>query len=288
MSKGNWFNHNKAEKVGRYTNALEGRGIYRGKISILTHALEYNIPWIFTGEQNNTCGPLLDVYWHKFNIIPLRCRESCWKVVIKPQTVHELYQLYKLMGQLYVLDGYSGKCGLDGRWYTKVRYAGFLYNNTREEGQACYERVHELMSDDEYFTTMFMHEQTTGQDCIILKKGCTEMQHPHFGGFRSSNWEVCELVARWNETEERLSEMFHHDEIDHAGMQPGWLIDKITYLWCEYAHMIGDPTYRDVLGHDPFEYTEDTYHTKKGGDAEEEVLTDEHLTQNPDDNLEVN
>jgi hypothetical protein len=282
----NWFNHDRADKISKYTDPFGGRGIRKGKIDLLIHALEYHIPWIFIGEGTDSCGPLLDVYWSKFNIVPRRCRERCWKVVVKLQTVHELYQFSKLMGQVHVLDGYHGKCGVDGRWYTPTRYSGFFYNKSREEGQACYERIRELMEADEYYTTMFMHEQTTGQEAILLKKGCTEMQHSHFGGFRSSNWEVHELIDRWNELEDRLNEMFNRDELDQTGPQPDWLVNKIIYLWCEYAHQIGDPTYRDVLGHDPFEYSEDTYHVKKGGDTEEDVLTDENLTQNPD-NLEV-
>lgn len=269
-----WFDHDRTNLI-RELVSPPARGIRDGKIQQFTVSLIYDIPWALVGEPTN-CGPLNDVYFKDFKIIPKECRERCYKVVVKPQTVYELYKLHLLQLQMNVLYGYTAKCGIDLRWYTHGRYAGYFYNKTLEEGQECYERVYAMMRSNPYYEIMFEYEAMTGKEAITLKKGCTEMQHPKLGGIPSSEWENHESVPEWAEMEQYLSDVILRDKSDKGGPQPSWLHQKIIYSWCEYAHQTNDPTYRDVLGYDPFEYTEDTYH-KKGGDIE----VDDQSVENP-------
>ena len=269
-----WFDHDRLLKMRNLADGKGGSGIQDGKVSPLITALQFDIPWAFTGVFDS-CG-YLSQYWDSFRVIPKKCRESCWKVCVKLQTVHELYQFHLLQGQMHILEGFCGKCGIDLRWYTSSRYAGFWYNKSQEDGQYAYERTVELMRSSPYFATMFDYEEKTGKEVITLKKGCTEMQVPQIGGYPSSTWEDHPKLEEWKEMESRLDDMFSQADTDGTGPQPAWMIDKTIYSWCEFAHQIGDPTYLDVLGHDPFAYVEDTYH-KKGGDIE----VDDQSVENP-------
>lgn len=255
-----WFNH---ERRARFQRLLRsGYHIDRGRVAPALEGLAFDMPWIFVGDTGPQCGVWNEVYWQEYKIIPRKCRESCWKVVIRPQTVAELFNLLLLMKQLHAIHGFTGKCGIDVRWYTFGRYAGFWYNDSYEEGLECYKITRHYLDEvvNEDFIYFHAFEAQAGKELVYLKKGCTEMQHPVYSGIPSCEWETHESVLEWDETEKRLDHIIERSiKVD---MQPSWLHNSIKYLWVEYAHMTGDPTYRECEGEDPFAHSEDKYHRK--------------------------
>jgi len=127
--------------------------------AIATHA-----PWIYVHPRP---GIHCTVRMNIFNVAGFRpkvCRE-CFKVVIRPQTVKQLIQLYELMDTVFIKKNLYCKCGIEERPYTFGNYGGYQYNTGLAEGQQNYEIVRELV--DLYL----------GSDVgVILKNGCTEME----------------------------------------------------------------------------------------------------------------
>jgi hypothetical protein len=257
-----WFNRDRITKLRKLENP-PSRGIIKGKFDIDLEFVSWDIPWAFVGDARNSCGPRLSTYWSDFRIIPRDCRYNCWKTVIKPVTVFELWNLFQLMLQMNTVEGFLGKAGVDGRWYTHAPYLGIWYSKSLKEAQKAYDSTLErLHMNAAPFKLMLSND-----DFMTIKKGCTEMNHPIVGGFPSSQWEQRAKEENWDEMEDRLNDIVRlHQAMD--AQQPTWLQDKIIYTWCEFAHRIGDPTYPDVLGHDPFAYKEDTYHNKGGDNLE--------------------
>lgn len=258
-----WFNNRKQGIIGELTGPHTGGHIRRGQIGPRFHEINYDMPWAFVGMSGRGCNVRNELYWRRFGVIPRHCRTSCYKVVVKPQSVYELYHFHLLLKQLSDLEGWGGKSGIDIRWYTFGRYAAFMYHANLEKARRCYDHVRDLIDYSEHFRLLNEIESMYTHELITLKKGCTEMQHPAFGGIPSDLWENHEKVPFWEEEEAHLDDMICLD--DSSDGQPPWLHNKIVYSWCEYAHMTGDPTYRQVLGEDPFAYSEKLYHLKKGG-----------------------
>ena len=263
-----WFDNRKTSLVRDLCGPGTIGHIRRGHIGYrIEGELNYEIPWAFVNMSGRGCGIRNDIYWKQFGIIPKTCRHSCYKVCIRLQSVYELYMYLKDFEQMATLFGWGGKCGIDLRWYTRGPYAGYVYHSSLDAAQECYEYLREHVQDNENYCLLNNVESVYNHELITVKKGCTEMQHPGNGGFPSDTWEKHELVPQWDEDEAHLDSIL--DLNDATDGQPEWLHNKIVYTWCEFAHLIGDRTYIQVLGEDPFEFKEVTYHKRK--EVEKEV-----------------
>ena len=179
------------------------------------------IPWVFTHQDTRKkfCSHWNNTYCLGFQHIPTYCRFQCWKVVIKPRNVKETFLCHDIMVQMR----HPGKIGMDLRDYTYGAWAGFLYNESLEQGRETYARARELIPAD---------------IPIILKRGCTEMERM----VPSYLWD--NLTPAEIEYEEHLNDIFSFDEINFK--QADWLIAEIMERWIEYAIKIGDPTAREM------------------------------------------
>jgi len=194
-------------------------------------ALQHDTPWIFVGRAHQPhCGEWNKDYWQKFRLIPRFCRERCHKVVVKIRTVKELFSFWELMETL----GEPGKLGLDKRAYTFGPYAAFFYTSGMEEGLQRYAQVRAVVDES------LEDGKNLG---VILKKGCTEMEHKLFKGIASDAW--------GSATEEHIvSEMMIDDMVERVedlSEQPPWLQNYVAFHWLAHAHAIGDSTYYEVV-----------------------------------------
>jgi len=99
----------------------------------------------------------------KFNLcgyVPPKCLE-CWKVVVGPRTLKELFQLLEVQRSM----GRPSKCGIELRYYTPRLYGGYFYNNSLDEGRECYEAVRKAVD-----------EHISPEVGVILKRACTEYE----------------------------------------------------------------------------------------------------------------
>lgn len=181
-------------------------------------------PWLFIRDTlDNKCAVLFDIKYATFNLIPQYCRTSCFKVVIKPTTVYELFQVYEIMKKL----DYFGKVGIDDRWYTEGLYAAFSYNETMEEAWEKWKVLRRLVS-----------EQIGDHVKIAAKKGCTEME----GKVPSDTWAF--VPDGQIELEAMIDE-----KLDNTLMymtQAPWVIRKKFRTFCKEANRVGDLSYKGL------------------------------------------
>ena len=72
-------------------------------------------PWIyFKSDLERRCLYWLEAYFNHFGVIPDFCRNKCWKVAIKPDTLIGLFELSDFLEK----SDFICKCGMDIRDYT--------------------------------------------------------------------------------------------------------------------------------------------------------------------------
>jgi hypothetical protein len=217
-----------------------------GKLEPKLLAGAQHLPWIFI---NNDARMKFCWFWNQictqvFNIIPSNCRFNCWKIVIKPNNVKELFECYDILKQIDL----PSKIGMDLRDYTHGAWAGFVYNDTLEEGRSHFKQVRAALPK---------------KVPVILKRGCTEMEQIK----PSNTWN--EMAEKDLDTEKKLMDRFSFDERHFT--QGKWQKEEIKENWIKHAIKIGDPTARETAekySDDPDIWNKlvvvsDTYHDTK-------------------------
>ena len=164
--------------------------------------------------------------------VPRRC-QRCWKVVIRPRTLKELFALEDLLVKLDL----PSKCGIERRSYSpcsKNRYGGYIYNMSPQEGTDRLKVIRELVHNDPGLGE--------GVD-VYLKRGCTEME---MAMGRSDEWKVTDIQ---NEVEDYLDWLVVMD-VEESG-QAKHVLNKVHMTWIEWAAEIGDETYLEYTGGKP-------------------------------------
>lgn len=219
---------------------FESRGYYLrdsdGKIDF-DPRMAWDTPW---HHVKHTHG--LDCHlWHQvmFDIIftrmnqpkwiPSNCH-NCWKVVVRPQSLKQLFALLALQQRL----GHPSKCGIEVRETVHGLYGGYFYNKSFDAGLNCFEMVREEVNKDEGL----------GKDVpVIFKRACTEYE---MRAGPSDLWEVSEAQAH---AENVIDSVFTHDIIMRN--QPDWALTKVHTKWIQFAFMNADPTYKEFTGGKP-------------------------------------
>ena len=179
------------------------------------------MPWIFINHdaRKKFCWFWNQVCCGVFSIIPTNCRFNCWKTVLKPNNVKELFECYDILKRLDL----PSKIGMDLRDYTYGAWAGFIYADTLEEGRSYYKQVREALPK---------------KVSVILKRGCTEMERLK----PSKEWDNMAKVDF--EMEQKLLDRFKFDERHYH--QAKWYKKEIEENWIIRAIQIGDPTARET------------------------------------------
>lgn len=170
-------------------------------------------PWVFIrGIDNRECGKWA-LYHQCFNFVAGYCWNNCWKVVIRVETLADLYSLYSIAVAL----NFPGKVGINKRSYVKGPYLGFFYSENEEEA---------LIQKEAFSQNLDAMEVKYD---ISHKQRCTE-----FTASRAQPDHVLEhkcdhIVA----------------PIPDDNLQPAWLKSAIMWEWNNFANAIGDPTAMD-------------------------------------------
>jgi len=163
------------------------------------------------------------IWFTYYNIIPSPCHE-CFKVVVRPRNLDELFALYTLQQKLDL----PSKCGIEPRDTVDSLYGGYFYNDGLAMGRECYHIVRQAVSED----------ISTEVD-VYLKKSCTEFEL-EFGD--SDKWEITPEQAR---LEERLNEAFIAPQLD--GVPKPLRRARNVNIWIHWAAARGDKTYLNYV-----------------------------------------
>jgi type IV secretory pathway VirB4 component len=201
-----------------------------GKIAIrfinVLHA-----PWIYISQGRFKYCSIWQLWeewfpkWEGEFYVPSGC-QKCWKVVIRPQTVFELFQLYEILHSSHL----PSKCGEDVRPWTKERWGGFIYADSQEQG-------HEYKNLIEPIVRQMVGGHVA--DTIHLKRGCTEYDRKQ----NSNEWF---LTPAQEKLEMYLNDIFIHDR-GTFGESPFSIASK-KQTFIERANSIGDLTWKMIPG----------------------------------------
>jgi len=153
-------------------------------------------------------------------MIPSYCRFNCWKTVVKPRNIKELFDCY----DIFVKMNLPSKIGADVRKYTFGPWAGFVYAETIEVGREYYKKV---------------RAEIPKAISVILKRGCTEME-----AIQPSNLWDKDPGDLYKDRERELLDMFEFQEFSYR--QATWLKNEIMESWIQRAIEIGDKTVQKI------------------------------------------
>jgi len=170
--------------------------------------------------------------------VPSKCQE-CFKVVVRPRSVKELFALENLQLRLNL----PSKCGLEIRGSVPALYGGYFYNQGLAAGLNCYREVRRAVNEDKHL----------GPDVgIILKRGCTEFE---MECGPSDKWRISEVQLKFEALVDRY--VVRDDVIRE---QPEHLVWHIHRKWIEFAYAHGDLSYLEFTDNQPLYPPVVTYH----------------------------
>lgn len=223
--------HPPLKRAGYYLNY---DGVYRK----FATAVGVDTPWHHVKHlRTKKCGLDHNVKFETLGYVPPRCLE-CWKVVVAPRTLKELFQLLDVEKAI----GKPAKCGIEIRNYTPKYYGGYFYNNSLEEGRERYEEVRKAVS-----------EHISPDVVVILKRGCTEYEMV-LGP--SPGWTMTKEQHRIDEKIEAIVDT----STPNTTGQTEECVSQVHTHWIEWAWRHQDPTVSEYLGGQPLYPPYVTYH----------------------------
>lgn len=203
-------------------------------------SIQWNSPWVHQYQDGSKdCYKWHNVFFNTYGLTPTACK-NCWKVVVMPRTLVELFDLYELQKEL----DHPCKCGIELRETDERNYGGYFYNNSFESGKKCWEMVREAVSD-----------KISPDINVTLKCACTE--------FEIKNGPVQE----YEPTESQLELEYFMEEYttfnDTKFIQPDYLVAHIMLSWIHRAVKIGDMTYKTFTDGNPLVKKLKTYHDEE-------------------------
>jgi hypothetical protein len=218
-----------------------------GKIELL-RTVEHNSNWLHIQNDNKrACHFATEILFKtvfRQKMVPSLC-QNCWKVVITPRTLSELFATYVMQKEL----GFNSKCGIEGdRSNTNRLYGGYFYNRTLEEGKLCFSIIEkELKKQKTYKLKVFDVEEEVMFDDplpeLILKRGCTEMEQACGA---SDKWAVSD---RQKEIEKIVNEAVVQNEDDYFDYRnPYYQVAHTMKRWIASAYKWGDSNYLKFTG----------------------------------------
>jgi len=208
-------------KAGKKLQQLGYRKQYDGRWSKAVSP-GWDGPWIHQHRAMSR-RRMCDL-WHQtfFTITgqtPTYCKD-CWKVVVNIPTVEKLFQLYEVQKKL----NHTCKCGLELRPTDSRKYGGYFYNDSKEEGLDCLEKVKPVIQSE------------IGSDVdVFLKCACSE--------YEIANGPPEDYVAP---PEQLLLESMFEKHIVPNTVSFEQSLDDIAYTmlkWIHHAAEHGDLTY---------------------------------------------
>jgi len=196
-------------------------------------------PWHHVKHcSNKRCALDHEVKFNVLGYIPPKCQE-CWKVVVSPRTLKELFLLLEVEKNLQE----PSKCGIEMRWYTPKLYGGYFYTNSLDEGRFRYEQVRKAVD-----------EHISKDVNVVLKRACTEFELT-LGP--SAYWFMTDEQHR---TDKILDDLVEGAVPLNTG-QTDYHLDIIHTNWIEWAWKHQDPTVGEYIGENVSLYPQAmTYH----------------------------
>lgn len=190
-----------------------------------------NLPWIMVNNDGSReCDFYRDVD-KLYDVIPRPC-SCCWKVVVVPRTVKELFKLLDIQIKMSREDPYCFcKCGIELRPEVERNYGGYFYCNDINQGIYRLQQVKEIV-----------HREIDPEIKIVLKRGCTELERKYGP---SNKWDDLR-TPEWDAIWDRLMKVFKLTK--RLTKQPTLIQKHVMMRWIAHATSIGDPSIPEING----------------------------------------
>jgi hypothetical protein len=201
------------------------------RINPETHKIEpiYNVgpdtktPWVHVNQDPERECDRLEMIEKACQFIPTKCL-NCWKVVVRPRTLLELFQLYNIQVLMNQDEDVYCKCGIEiDRPFVHALYGGYFYNDSKKEGLKRYKQIRELVD-----------ENISPDVSVILKKFCSEFELKYGN---SKGYNQPQSAKLWEKLfDEHVPKFLPKNE------QFDLLVRDVMDRWIQFAEMFADPT----------------------------------------------
>lgn len=193
-------------------------------------------------NQHPGCCERHMLVFDKFNIIPEYCF-NCYKVLIEPRTVVELFKLMVVFEKLELSNDNTRKCIVEGREQASGTYKGLIYCRGLEEGKEIFKMIQKVIS-----------EQISKKIPVTLKRGCTEyaLAYPEYAQIGQGT-ALMGYKEEWQEYEDLADKTLAINTpppvSDTYNCSAYNLQDaEVMLAWLRYAATIGDLSYLKISG----------------------------------------
>lgn len=192
----------------------------------------WDTPWIHQWQEPaQECDKWHNLFFPAYGLTPSYCL-NCWKVVVNPPTLKDLFDLYEIEHDLQL----PCKCGFEMRYTDERRYGGYFYNWGKEAGLECYKIVREAVPE---------HMD------VFLKCACSEYE---IKNGPPAEWEV---TPQQSMLEDAYKKWVLTGDIKHTQQQ--YMTAFVMLKWIHHAVHIGDLTYKEFTGGQPLVKKMKTY-----------------------------
>lgn len=222
-----------------------------GKITevAVLKSTHWDTGWVYTNADPERFCHIYTMVAENMDYVAPKCM-NCWKVVVRPKTLLQLFLLYDMQVKMADKDKTVWcKCGVEPRPWVFGNYGGYFYTNSKEEGLARYKQVRKLVD-----------EQISPDVDVILKRACTEFEQ-RYGP--TDKWDekfdpkTNHMVKGW----EKLID--EHIVVTKSSEPQSDMVRKhVMSLWISFAYDRGDPTVIKLNDGRPMYQPLVTYHNE--------------------------
>jgi len=184
--------------------------------------------------------------FNKYKAIPKYCFD-CYKVLIAPRTVLELFKLMMIFDRIELPIDNSRKCMVEERKYCSGTYKGYVFCRGMKEAD-------EVLG----IVQAAVHEDISPDVPVTIKRGCSEFEVAYPEYTKMENGPVMHYNEDWQEYEDLVEEFLVTKDyvkpdiaaIKASGPLPRYTPGEILGMqyWLRYAATIGDMSYIKLLG----------------------------------------
>ena len=239
----------KKDWITKLKKLLEHQGGYwlrieDGKFVPRFPVVAWDAPWVYVKpDPKARCDIYQRVFFQVLNHIHSHCRD-CWKVVVRPRNLVELFDLYELQKEMDV----PCKCGLEVRETVNGLYGGYFYNRGKSQGLERYKQVRSLVNKHLSKTTP-----------VILKRYCTEFEIGP--GSLGPSDKTKEITFEEREMEKEVESLI--PRVGFGTVQPDWITARTLKEWIVFAYKNGDQAYKEFTDGNKLFPDYVTYHTEE-------------------------
>ena len=193
-------------------------------------------------EINLNCDRHFDVF-NNFNVIPKYCF-ACFKVLIEPNNVMELFKLYIVFDNLNLKNNNTRKCMLELRPNISGAYKGYIYCSSLNDAYEVQNQVDAILK-----------KKIKASIVISVKRGCSEfgVAYPEYKKINKNENTLMKYNEKWKE-KENLTDIYRNEKniLTKKTLQKslkGVTVSDVLIMrnWLGYAKKIGDLSYKNII-----------------------------------------